>query len=180
MSISKRSSTLLTGIIAGLIGGLVEFGWVTLYADITGADPHQFAPGIVSATGVRALLPGRPPSLLSIPVNLSFAVVLGIPARCRRPALRSAGRSPSCERWSHRPRLGGRGPALTLLFDKFSAEGRPASGTGLRPRSGRRSHDVVVRFPKQNGSRPGSDFLHMFSPGCAGLTPATLRRGGRR
>src|SRR5271166_843636 len=78
MSISKRSSTLLTGIIAGLIGGLVEFGWVTLYADITGADPHQFAPGIISATGVRALLPGLPPSLLSIPVNLSFAVVLGI------------------------------------------------------------------------------------------------------
>jgi uncharacterized membrane protein YagU involved in acid resistance len=37
MSISKRSSTLLTGIIAGLIGGLVEVGWVTLYADITGA-----------------------------------------------------------------------------------------------------------------------------------------------
>jgi hypothetical protein len=56
MSISKRSSTLLTGIIAGLIGGLVEFGWVTLYADITGADPHQFAPGIVSATGVRATI----------------------------------------------------------------------------------------------------------------------------
>ncbi len=94
MSISKRSSTLLTGIITGLIGGLVEFGWVTLYADITGADPHQFAPGIVSATGVRALLPGRPPSLLSIPVNLSFAVVLGIvltfawrAIRARRPDL---------------------------------------------------------------------------------------------
>ena len=49
VSISKRSSTLLTGSVAGLIGGLVEFGWVTLYADITGEDPHQFAPGIVSA-----------------------------------------------------------------------------------------------------------------------------------
>src|SRR5260370_39257737 len=94
MSIPKRSSTLLTGIITGLIGGLVEFGWVTLYADITGADPHQFAPGIASATGVRALLPGRPPSLLSIPVNLSFAVVLCIvltfawrAIRARRPDL---------------------------------------------------------------------------------------------
>ena len=78
VSISKRSATLLTGIVAGLIGGLVEFGWVTLYADITGEDPHQFAPGIVSATSVRALLPGRPPSLPSVIVNLSFAVVLGI------------------------------------------------------------------------------------------------------
>ena len=78
MIIAKRSSTLLTGSVAGLIGGLVELGWVTLYGDITGADPHQFAPGIVSAAGVRALLPGRHPSLLSILVDFSFAVVLGI------------------------------------------------------------------------------------------------------
>jgi hypothetical protein len=78
VSISKRSATLLTGSIAGLIGGLVEFGWVTLYADITGEDPHQFAPGIVSAAAVRALLPGRPPSFLSVVVNLLFAVILGI------------------------------------------------------------------------------------------------------
>ena len=77
MSISKRS-TLLIGSVAGLIGGLVEFGWVTLYADVTGEDPHDFAPGMVSATSVRALFPGRPPSLLSIIVNLLFAVVLGI------------------------------------------------------------------------------------------------------
>ena len=94
VSISKRSSTLLTGGVAGLIGGLVEFGWVTLYADITGADPHQFAPGIVSAASVRALIPGRPPSLLAVIVNLSFAVVLGIvltfawrAIRARRPDL---------------------------------------------------------------------------------------------
>ena len=78
MNISKRSSTLLTGSVAGLIGGLVEFGWVTLYADITGKDPHQFAPGIVNAASVRALLPGRPDSLPSVIVNLSFAVALGI------------------------------------------------------------------------------------------------------
>jgi hypothetical protein len=88
------SSTLLVGGVAGLIGGLVEFGWVTLYADITGADPHQFAPGIVSATSVRALFPGRPPSLLSVFVNLSFAIALGIALtlvwralRARRPDL---------------------------------------------------------------------------------------------
>jgi hypothetical protein len=60
VSISKRS-TLLIGSVAGLIGGLVEFGWVTLYADITGEDPHDFAPGMVSAASVRALFPGRPP-----------------------------------------------------------------------------------------------------------------------
>lgn len=78
MSISKPSSTLLTGSVAGLVGGLVEFGWVTLYADIIGVDPHQVAPGIVSAAGVRALLPGHPPSAPAIVVNLSFAVVLGI------------------------------------------------------------------------------------------------------
>jgi len=61
VSISKRSSTLLTGSVAGLIGRLVEFGWVTLYADITGADPHQFAPGIVSATGVERYYRVVPP-----------------------------------------------------------------------------------------------------------------------
>ena len=61
MIISKRSSTLLTGSVAGLIGGFVELGWVTLYGDITDADPHQLAPGIVSAAGVRALLPVVPP-----------------------------------------------------------------------------------------------------------------------
>ena len=88
MSISKRSSTLLTGSIAGLIGGFVEFGWVTLYADITGEDPHQFAPGIVSAAGVRALLPGRPPSLLSIPVVLGIVLTFAWRAiRARRPDL---------------------------------------------------------------------------------------------
>ena len=94
MIISKRSSTPLTGSVAGLIGGFVELGWVTLYGDIIGADPHQLAPGIVSAAGVRALLPGRPPSLLSILVDFSFAVVLGIvltfawrAIRTRRPDL---------------------------------------------------------------------------------------------
>ncbi len=94
MIISKLSATLLTGSVAGLIGGLVELGWVTLYADITSADPHQVAPGIVSAAGVRALLPGRPPSLLSILVDFSFALVLGIvltfawrAIRTRRPDL---------------------------------------------------------------------------------------------
>jgi hypothetical protein len=68
--------------------------WVTLYGDIIGEDPHQFAPGIVSAAGVRALLPGRPPSLLAVVVNLLFAVVLGIvltfawrAIRARRPEL---------------------------------------------------------------------------------------------
>jgi hypothetical protein len=94
VSISKRSSTLLIGGVAGVIGGLVEFGWVTLYADLTGEDPHQFAPGIVSAASIRALFPGRPPSLLSVIANLSFAVVLGIvltfvwrAIRARRPEL---------------------------------------------------------------------------------------------
>jgi hypothetical protein len=96
VSISKRSSTLLIGGVAGLIGGLVEFGWVTLYADIIGADPHDFAPGIVSAASVRALFPGRPASLISVIVNLLFAVVLGIVLtfawrniRARRPELTS-------------------------------------------------------------------------------------------
>ena len=78
VSISRRSATLLTGSMAGLIGGLVEFGWVTLYTDITGEDSHQFAPGIVSAAAVRGLLPGRPPSLPSVIVNLLFAIILGI------------------------------------------------------------------------------------------------------
>ena len=55
MIISKRSSTLLTGSVAGLIGGFVELGWVTLYGDITGADPHQLAPGIVSAAQERGV-----------------------------------------------------------------------------------------------------------------------------
>jgi hypothetical protein len=78
VGISKRSATLVTGCVAGLIGGLVEFGWVTLYADITGGDPHEFAPSVVSATSVRALLPGRPDSLPSVVVDLLFSVALGI------------------------------------------------------------------------------------------------------
>jgi hypothetical protein len=90
VSITERNATLLTGGVAGLIGGLVEFGWVTLYTDITGGDPHQFAPGIVSATSVRALLPGRPDSLPSVMVDLLFAVVLGIALTFAWRAIRTA------------------------------------------------------------------------------------------
>ncbi len=78
MDITKQLSTVRAGLFAGLLGGLVEIGWVTLYADLTGFDPARFARGVITAVGVRALLPGRSSALLSISVNLAFAAALGI------------------------------------------------------------------------------------------------------
>jgi hypothetical protein len=89
VSVSKRFSVLLTGIVAGLVGGLVEIGWVTLYADISGEDVARFARGVTSAVRVRALLPGRSSALLSIGVNMTFAVALGIVLTFARRAIRA-------------------------------------------------------------------------------------------
>lgn len=78
MRIGKWFVTLRTGILAGLLGGLTEFGWVSLYADITGEDVRAFARGVTSAAGVRGFLPGFHSALLDIGANMTFVVVLSV------------------------------------------------------------------------------------------------------
>ncbi len=70
--------SLRTGILAGLLGGLTEFGWVTLCADVTGEEPRAFARGATSAVGFRAFLPGFHSALLDLGMNLAFVVALSV------------------------------------------------------------------------------------------------------
>jgi hypothetical protein len=70
--------SLRTGILAGLLGGLTEFGWVTLCADVTGEEPRAFALGATSAVGFRAFLPGFHAALLDVGINIAFVVVLSV------------------------------------------------------------------------------------------------------
>jgi hypothetical protein len=70
--------TLRTGILAGLLGGLIEIGWVSLYGEITGEDARAFARGITSAVGVRALLPSFHSAFLDVLANMTFVVVLSV------------------------------------------------------------------------------------------------------
>jgi hypothetical protein len=78
MRIPEWVQTLRTGILAGVIGDLTEFGWATTYADITGEEARAFTRGITSAAGVRAFLPGFHSALLDLAVNMTFVVVLSI------------------------------------------------------------------------------------------------------
>jgi hypothetical protein len=78
MRMTSSFVTLRTGILAGFLGGLIEIGWVSLYADITGQDARAFARGVTSATGVRALLPSFHSPLLDISVNMTFVVLLSL------------------------------------------------------------------------------------------------------
>lgn len=78
MRITEWLVTLRTGILAGLLGGLVEIGWISLYADITGEEARAFARGATSAVGLRAFLPGFRSAVLDLGVNMTFAVVLSI------------------------------------------------------------------------------------------------------
>jgi hypothetical protein len=78
MRIPEWVQTLRTGILAGVIGDLTEFGWATTYADITGEEARAFTRGITSAAGVRAFLPGFHSALLDLAVNMTFVVVLSV------------------------------------------------------------------------------------------------------
>ena len=78
MRIPEWLVTLRTGILAGLLGGLTEIGWISLYADITGEDARAFARGVTSAAGLRGFLPGFHSALLDLGVNMTFIVVLSV------------------------------------------------------------------------------------------------------
>jgi hypothetical protein len=77
MTRSQHFSTIRTGVIAGLAGGLAEVAWVTAYGWITGGDPAVLARGVTTASGVSALLPAHP-AMLGIGVHMVLAVLLGI------------------------------------------------------------------------------------------------------
>jgi hypothetical protein len=71
MRVAEWFVTLRTGILAGLLGGLTEIGWISLYGEITGKDAPTFARGITSVAGVRALFPSFHSALLDIGLNMT-------------------------------------------------------------------------------------------------------------
>jgi hypothetical protein len=86
-------ATLRTGILAGLVGGLSEIAWVSLYADITGADTGEFARAVTTAAGVRALLPAASLAAVGIAVHMMLAVALGTVLTFAWQALRAKRRN---------------------------------------------------------------------------------------
>src|SRR5580658_350567 len=65
------------GVVAGVVGGLAEIAWITLYAAATGADPATLARAVTTAAGVSALFPAAP-VVLGVTVHMLLAVTLGI------------------------------------------------------------------------------------------------------
>ena len=68
--------TIRHGLLAGLVGGLAEMGWVTLYAKATGGNIAILARGITTAAGMSALFPAYSEAM-GVTVHMALASVLG-------------------------------------------------------------------------------------------------------
>lgn len=83
----------LSGVTAGMAGGLAEVLWVSLYATATGGDAATLARGVTTAAGVTSLLPAAPVAM-GISVHMTLAVLLGLAlaslAQTLSPRLQSA------------------------------------------------------------------------------------------
>jgi hypothetical protein len=69
--------TIRHGLLAGLVGGLAEMGWVTLYARATGGNIAMLARGITTAAGMSAVFPAYSEAM-GVTVHMVLASVLGV------------------------------------------------------------------------------------------------------
>lgn len=68
-----RASTLLTGVAAGLAGGVAEIAWILLYAQVSASD------AVAVATGVTAsLFPALGASGAAVPLGIIVHMVLAV------------------------------------------------------------------------------------------------------